>query len=373
MFSPIALAFQALSANKLRAALTMLGTIIGVTCVVALWNIGESGRAYMNETLSSIGQNLIFIHPRYNVDENDQGKSKFHPLGMKDVEAIQENCPSVDEVSPVLMFRANVAQGPRAHMTKMEGCFPQYLNIRKWKLHSGTCFSQSDGHGRFRVALIGSTVASELFPGRDPVGERIRLDKTPFTVIGVLESKGSMFGENQDDIVLMPYETLADCMGQGRDIHMIFASARTREGIEPAKKEIVAAVRDSQKVPPGRKDPVEMHDLGEMTRIADGILIGATMLLGAIGCISLLVGGIGIMNIMMVSVPERAREIGLRSALGATDANILFQFLVEAMTLSGVGGLVGAGGGLAVSALTVKILSMTTKTPWPVSYSLLSA
>ncbi|MEI6232227.1 MAG: ABC transporter permease [Planctomycetota bacterium] len=369
MISAIMMAFQALAANKLRASLTMLGTVIGVTCVVALWNIGESGRAYMSDSLSSIGQNLIFVSPKYNADEAEQGRSQYHPLGLKEVSAISENCPSVEEVSPVLMFQANIVAGARSHRTRIEGCFPSYLNIRKWKLSSGVGFGESDSRGRFRVAVIGSHVARELFGDRDAVGERIRVDKTPFVVIGVLQSKGSMFGQNQDDILFMPYETLADCMGQGRNIHIIFASARTREGIPQAKTEIIAAVRESMKIQPGRKDPVQLQDLGEMSRAVDGVLVGATMLLGAIGCISLLVGGIGIMNIMLVSVTERTREIGLRIALGATDSNILIQFLVEAMTLSAIGGIIGAGGGLGVSAAASKILSMTTQREWPMVFS----
>ncbi|HLX62015.1 MAG TPA: ABC transporter permease [Planctomycetota bacterium] len=372
MLSPIVMAFQALAANKLRAALTMLGNIIGVTCVIALWNIGESGRAYMSNAVASFGQNLIFIRPNYNVDENEQGKFQFHPLSLKDVDAIEENCPSVEDTSPVLMFQSNVSEGPRSHMTRIEGCFPSYLRIRQWKVASGASFSGTDAQERVRVALIGSFVASELFPGRDPVGERIRIDKTPFTVIGVLESKGSVFGQNFDDILLMPYQTLADCMGQGRNIHMIFCSARTRDGIEKAKSEIRGAVRESQKILPGRKDPIHMEDQGEMLRMVDGVLVGATMLLGAIACISLLVGGIGIMNIMLVSVTERTREIGLRMALGASDANILIQFLIEAMVLSAVGGAIGAGMGLGVSALAVKILSLITKSDWPMVFSLVS-
>ena len=247
MISAILMAFQALAANKLRAALTMLGTVIGVTCVVALWNIGESGRAYMSGSLESIGQNLIFINPKYNVDEAEQGRAQYRPLSLREVAAISANCPSVDEVSPVLQFQTNVVSGPRSHHTSVEGCFPSYLSIRKWKMASGISFGDLDSRGRFRVAVIGSHVAHELFADRDPLGERIRIDKTPFTVIGVLKSKGSMFGQNMDDILLMPYETLADCMGQGRDIHMIFASAKTRAGIPQAKLEILAAVRDAMK------------------------------------------------------------------------------------------------------------------------------
>lgn len=372
MFSAILMAFQALAANKLRAALTMLGTVIGVTCVVALWNIGESGRAFMSDSLESIGQNLIFISPKYNVDEAEQKRSQFHPLSLKEVACIQDNCPTIDEVSPVLMFSSNIVCGSRSHHTRIEGCFPSYLGIRKWKIEAGVSFGESDARGRFRVALLGSHLAHELFAGRDPVGERIRVGKTPFVVIGVLKSKGSMFGQNQDDILLMPYETLADCMGQGRNIHIIFASAKTREEIPAAKKEIVAAVRDSMKIQPGRKDPVDTQDLGEMSKAVDGVLVGATMLLGAIGCISLLVGGIGIMNIMLVSVTERTREIGLRIALGASDANILIQFLVEAMTLSAIGGVIGAGCGLGVSAGAIKILSLITQREWPMVFSGLS-
>ena len=371
MFQAIVIAFQALASNKMRSTLTMLGTVIGVTCVVALWNIGQSGRAFMNESLESIGQNLIFVSPKYSADENDKDtrSSRFHPLTLGDVAAIQDNCPSVEAASPMMQNYSNITFGAHSHHAEVLGCFPNYLSIRVWKLHSGSVFSDADSRGRARVVLIGSQLARELFGTSDPLGERVRVDKNTFTIIGVLKEKGSMFGRNQDDVLMMPYETLEECMGWGRNIYQIFVSAKTREGIPNAKHEIVAAIRQSHKVPPGRKDPVDTHDLGEMSQAVDGVLVGATMLLGAIGAISLLVGGIGIMNIMLVSVTERTREIGLRMALGATDANILLQFLVEAMTLSGVGGVVGAAFGLAVTVLTVKIIGLFSHSTWPLVLS----
>ena len=374
MLQPIFIAFQALLSNKLRATLTMLGTIIGVTCVVALWNIGQSGRAYMNGSLASIGQNLIFVFPQYSADEDDANtrRSRYRPLSMSDVQSIQVNCPSVEEASPLLQFSSKVTFGPRSHQAEVLGCFPNYLSIRLWALESGNVFSDNDSHSRARVALIGSRLAQELFQNENPVGERIRVDKNPFTVIGVLKSKGSMFGHDQDNVLIMPYQTLADCMGQGRNIYQIFVSAKTRDSIPKAKLEIIAAVRQSQKIPPDRKDPVMLQDLGEMSTAVDGVLSGATMLLGAIGAISLLVGGIGIMNIMLVSVTERTREIGLRMALGATDATILIQFLVEAMTLSAAGGVIGAALGLGVTAVTVKIIGFFSKTEWPMILSPIS-
>lgn len=371
MVQPITMAFQALASNKLRAALTMLGTIIGVTCVVALWNIGQSGRAYMNNSLATIGQNLIFVNPKYSVEENDrnQTENRFRPMSLRDVDAIQENCPSIEAASPMIQYRSMVTHESHTKQTEIQGVFPNFLSIRMWNIQSGHPFSDADSRNHARVVLIGSGLAQDLFPHKDPLGERIRIDKTPFIVVGVLAEKGSMFGHNQDNTLMMPYETLAECLGAGRNVYQVFCSAKSREGIPVAKREVIAAVRASQRVPPNRRDPVECHDLGEMTKVVDGVLLGATMLLGAIAAISLLVGGIGIMNIMLVSVTERTREIGLRMALGATDANILIQFLVEAMTLSAVGGFIGALFGLSVTAVTVKLIALASQSDWPIVLS----
>ncbi|MCZ7647045.1 MAG: ABC transporter permease [Planctomycetota bacterium] len=362
----IAMAFQALRANKLRAALTMLGTIIGVTCVVALWNIGESGRRFMSDALASIGQNIVFVSPRYNADEEEQKRFHHRPLGLKDVAAIEANCPSVEHASPMIFGSGRAVYGARFRQAGLRGCFPSYFSIRRWDVASGTVFSETDVRCASRVAVLGHELARELFGALEPVGETIRVDGAPFRVIGVLEAKGSFFGDNTQDYQLfMPFSAASDAMGWGRQVHMVFVSATRRELIPQAKQEIRLALRASQNLPPDRKDSFELQDLGEVAQSVDQVLMGITMLLGAIAAVSLLVGGIGIMNIMLVSVTERTREIGLRMALGATDLNVLGQFLVEAMVLSGLGGLAGVGGGVGVASGAVAILNMVTGKEWP--------
>ncbi|MBE7463992.1 MAG: ABC transporter permease [Planctomycetes bacterium] len=366
MIGSVFMAFQALAANKLRAALTMLGTIIGVTCVVALWNIGESGRAFMSEALSAIGQNIIFVSPKHGSDEEDQRRHRYRPLGLGDVAAIEERCPSVDYATPILFGGARAVFGANFRQTGVRGCFPSYFSIRQWELQSGAFFSEADVRSGNRVVLLGAEVAREIFGALDPLGLTLRMDGVPFRVIGVLKAKGAFFGDNtQDYNIYAPFTAAADAMGWGRTVHMIFVSAASRELIPQAKQEIALAIRASQNLAPDRKDSVELQDLGEVAQSVDQVLLGLTMLLGAIGAVSLLVGGIGIMNIMLVSVTERTREIGLRMALGATDLNVLSQFLIEAMVLSGFGGVVGAGLGLGVASGAVKVLSMTTQKEWP--------
>ena len=365
MIQAVTLAFQALAANKLRAGLTMLGTIIGVGCVVALWNVGLSGRRYMGDALESFGKNIIVVQPRYSSDEEDQRRNRFRPLGLGEVAAIEQFCPSVEQASPCLFASSKIAYGAGYRQARVYGCFPSFLPIRNWTVARGTSFSDSDVRSGNRVVLLGATVARELFGALEPVGETVRLEREPFSVIGVLKSKGSFFGEDQDNIILAPFTSIADHLGWGRNVHLIFVSAREKELIPQAKNEIRLAVRASQKLPPGRKDAVELEDLGEIASSVDKVLVGFSLLLGAIGAISLLVGGIGIMNIMLVSVTERTKEIGLRMALGATGVNIMMQFLVEAMVLGGVGGLAGVGGGLGVAYLTVKVLSLMLQHPWP--------
>ncbi|MCK6474887.1 MAG: ABC transporter permease [Planctomycetes bacterium] len=373
MINAVYLAFQALAANKMRAALTMLGTIIGVMCVVALWNIGECGRRYMGDSLAGLGDNIIFVFPRYNADDEDQARNRHRPLSLGDVAAIRENCPSVRLVSPLLQSWHRVVAGPHFRQTAVRGCFPSYFEIRQWGLTAGTFFGEADVRSGNHVALLGNALARELFGGLDPIGQTVRIEGVPFRVIGVLEAKGSFFGDNsQDTGVCAPYTAVSDAMGVGRGVHQVLVSARSREATAQAKQEIRLAVRASQNLPPDRKDGIELQDMGEVAQAVDKVLIGITMLLGVIAAISLLVGGIGIMNIMLVSVTERTREIGLRMALGATDFNVLSQFLIEAMVLSAVGGLVGAATGLAVAAGAVKVLSFVTQRPWPMVLNPLS-
>jgi putative ABC transport system permease protein len=367
MIPAMRMAIQALVANKLRAILTMLGTVIGVGCVVALWHIGDSGRHFMGDAISSVGENLIFIAPKYNAIESQ--RDRFRPLTFNELDAIG-NCPNVKEVTPMLMNFYSLINGSRSCRTQVRACYPSYMNICKQSVHSGSEFTDADVRSNSRVVVLGSTVVRELFGTLDPIGQKIRIGRVPFTVLGTLNEKGSLFGEDQDNRVLIPYTTAGMLWGTNKGrVSFMFASAHDRASIPQAKQEIRDAVRHSQKIPPDRKDSVEVKDLGEIADKLDTTLIAVTMLLGAIGAISLLVGGIGIMNIMLVSVTERTKEIGLRIALGATDFNVLTQFLVEAMMLSGLGGLIGAGVGIGIAGGTTKVLSALMGQTWHLNIS----
>jgi putative ABC transport system permease protein len=360
-------AFQTLVANKMRAGLTLLGTVIGVTCVIALWNIGESGRQYMSESLSSIGGNVLFVTPNYAADEEEaQRRERFRPLTLKDAAAIGSDCPSVFESSPASFAFARAVHGARFAATTVRGCYPSYLTIGEWKLASGTSFCDADVAGGNQVALLGAGVAAKLFGAMDPLGQRIRLGNAPFLVIGVLQAKGSFFGHDQDDVILAPFTAVNKTLTGSQNVSLIFVSVRGREEIESAKREIVLAVRRSQNLAPERKDPVEIRDLGEVKQTVDNVLLGLTAFLGAVGAVSMLVGGIGIMNIMLVSVSERTKEIGLRMAVGATEFNVLSQFLAEAAALSAVGGLIGALLGIGTAAGVGWIFGLAMKIAWPI-------
>jgi putative ABC transport system permease protein len=360
MSPPLRIAFQALAANKLRSALTMLGNVIGVMCVVALVNIGISGREKIQNSLSSIGQNVIFIFPRYDAEAENPAQ-RWRPLAIEDVKAITENCPSLAAVSPETQTMVKAVYGNQHISTVVEGVQPSFLTIRDWKVSSGQPFTEADVRGDAKVCLVGRTIVRELFGSLDPVGQSIRLNHQPYQVVGVLEEKGTFLtGDDQDKIILAPFTAVQGGLIGGRWIHLIFASARERDGIEKAKEEIKAAIRQSHKLPPNRKDDIDTQDMGQMAQMVDTVLMSATALLASIAFISLLVGGIGIMNIMLVSVTERTREVGLRMAVGATDLAILMQFLVEAVVLSAIGGAFGALLGLGLSIIVSLIFHFPT-------------
>ena len=365
MIASIAMAFQALTANKLRSALTILGTVIGVACVVALWNIGESSRQYMGGALSSIGQHLIMVRARWDAGDESVRRFRYRPLRARQYYAVRDHCPSVAQVSPVLFDSRSVVFGGRRKQVPINGCAPSFLTIRGWTVEEGEPFADGDVAGASRVVLLGAHVKQELFGGLDAVGQTIMIERVPFKVLGVLKSKGSFFGDNQDDKILAPYTALMDRLGRGSDYHMLWVSAKSKELIPQARREILLTIRESQQLPADAPDSVYLEDLGEVAESVDKVLVGFSLFLGAVGAVSLLVGGIGIMNIMLVSVTERTREIGLRMALGATDMAILTQFLTEAAVLSSLGGVlglaIGAGGALGATA----ILTSVTGSEWP--------
>jgi putative ABC transport system permease protein len=366
MIAPLRMAFQALFANPLRSALTMLGNIIGVMCVVALVNIGISGRAEIQENLSSIGQNTIFVFPRFDPD-GETSKDRWRPLKLEDVDAVKNGCPSVAAVSPHQEVTARVSFG-NSHMgCQIAGSWPTMLTIRDWRIESGVAFTEADVRASSKVCLIGRTVLNELFGNLDPIGQTVRINQHPFQVIGTLAPKGTFLtGQDQDRLIITPISALQERLRGNRDIQLIYAAAVSREEMDKAKEEIRAAIRQRQQLPPDRKDTIDTKDMGELTALVDKVLFAATALLAAIAFISLLVGGIGIMNIMLVSVTERTREIGLRMAVGATDLDVLLQFLVEAMVMSIVGGSMGALLGVGLSA------GISLALGWPLSISAMS-
>jgi len=344
----------------------MLGNIIGVMCVVALVNIGISGREMMQRTLSSIGQNLIFVFPRFDADA-ETSRGRWRPLEMVDVQAIVEGCPSVAGVSPMQDTMGNIVFGNQRIGAQICGVWPSYMTIRDWGIRSGSAFTEADVRAGTKVCLLGQTVVRELFGNLEPLGQTVRINRQPFMVLGVLEEKGTFLtGQDQDKVVLAPITSVQQRLTGGRQVKLIYVSARERDEIQQVKDEVRAAIRISHKLPPDRRDDIETHDLGQMATIVDSVLIAATALLSAVAFISLLVGGIGIMNIMLVSVTERTREIGLRLAIGATDLDILYQFLIEAMVLSAIGGVFGVIFGLGLSTLVSLIFS------WPLTVSVAS-
>jgi len=366
MIAPLRLAFQALMANKLRSALTMLGNIIGVMCVVALVNIGISGREYIQGSLSSIGQNLVFVFPRYDPDAEDPA-AKWRPLEMSDVDAIERDCPSASGVSPYAETGTKIVFGNQHTQTVIKGVWPCYLEMCNWKLAQGTAFTESDVNAGAKICVIGKKVVDQLFGNLDPVGQIVRIDRQPFKVVGTLEAKGAFLtGQDQDNIVFASISVVQDRLTGLRKLGLIYVAAKEREDMEKLKDEIQAALRQSHHLAAGAKSDVETKDLGQIASVVDQVMLAATALLSAIAFISLLVGGIGIMNIMLVSVTERTREIGLRMAVGATDLNILLQFLVEAVVLSAVGGAIGVVLGLGLSA------GVSAYFKWPPSLSMIS-
>jgi len=359
LIESIHIALPALLANKMRSGLTMLGIIIGVGAVIALLSIGQGAQATIAEQIRGIGSNLIFIMPgAIRQGGAMMAAGSAGTLTLKDAEAIADfaNCPDVVAVAPEFSRNAQVVYAGQNVNTPITGTTPDYEYVHNFHVREGRFFDARDLDVLSRVAVLGSTTADDLFGDESPMGRTIKINRIPFRVIGVMEEKGGagMMGR-QDDVIFIPITTAHTRLfggraasGGGRLVSVINASAVNESSVEPAIEEIILLLRERHKIQYQEDDFTIMSQqdiLGMMEQIT-GIL---TIFLGAIAAISLLVGGIGIMNIMLVSVTERTREIGLRKAVGAKRADILAQFLVEAVVLSVLGGLVGIlfGGGIA--------------------------
>ncbi|MCM2264188.1 MAG: ABC transporter permease [Desulfuromonadales bacterium] len=356
--SLILAALRSIARNKLRSLLTMLGVIIGVGAVIALMALGRGSQADIQAQIAGLGTNLLIIHPTSSQTAGVRaGSGTLNTLTMDDVALLDDNAGMLQEVSPVIRVQEQVIAGNSNWNTQINGVSVSYQTIRNHVMESGDFFSERDVKTRNKVAVLGKTVANELFPGQDPVGVQIRIRNVPFTVIGVMQSKGqSSMGQDQDDIILSPWSTVLYRLSDGKTVRTIMASAVSETQMEEAKTEIRALLREAHRIPAGGDVGFDIRDQSEINEMLTRITGTLTMLLSAIAGVSLLVGGIGIMNIMLVSVTERTREIGIRMAVGARPGDILLQFLIEAMILSLIGGLLGILSGIGGAELLGKVM-----------------
>ncbi|MEJ2685127.1 MAG: ABC transporter permease, partial [Candidatus Sulfobium sp.] len=358
--STFRISFRALRVNKMRSALTMLGIIIGVGAVIAMLAVGTGASRQISEQMASIGSNLLIILPGATTAGGVRMGAGTQPtLTMSDAEAIRKECPAVAAVAPILSGVAQVVYRHQNWSTGVEGTTPSMLEIRDWPVASGRAFTNQDVKSATKVCLLGQTVVDNLFGGEYPVGQIVRIQKVPFTVVGVLAPKGqSPGGRDQDDRIYVPVTTaqkkLFGTAFPGM-VRIIMVKARGTEDLGPAEQQVNELLRQRHHIGPRQDNDFTVRNLTQMMQAAEQSTKVMTLLLGAIASVSLLVGGIGIMNIMLVSVTERTREIGIRMAVGAKTWDIRLQFIVEALTLSLIGGIVGIivgiSGSEVVSAL----------------------
>jgi putative ABC transport system permease protein len=362
----IRIAMRALARNKLRSILTMLGIIIGVGAVIAMVSVGQGAQQQAQQQIAAMGSNMLFVQSgTVNRGGMRMGWGATKTLVYDDLLAIMRECPSVKAAAPGSQASAQVVFGNDNWATNINGTEPQYFDIRSWPMAEGSSFSQDDVSMAANVAVIGETVRKNLFGATDPIGETIRINNLPFKVVGLLIPKGTSaaMGQDQDDIILVPITTLQKKI-TGQDwLRWIMVSAVSKDASYTAQQQITALLRDRHRIRSGQDDDFFVRNLADMADLADQNARLFTILLGSIASISLLVGGIGIMNIMLVSVTERTREIGIRMAIGATEGDVQQQFLIEAVVLSITGGGIGIISGMGASYLITQTLG------WPVLVS----
>jgi len=372
--SAIKISLRALRVNKMRSALTTLGIIIGVGAVIAMLAIGTGASQKIEEQIASVGSNLLIVLPGATTAGGVRMGAGTQPtLSLGDSEAIQKDSPAVQYAAPVHNGVAQVVYGSQNWSTMVTGTTPDMLEVKDWPLEQGRSFTGEEVRSAAKVGLLGQTVVDNLFGGIDPVGQIIRIKNIPFTVIGVLGRKGqSPIGQDQDDTIMIPVTTaqkkLFGTSFPGM-IRIIMVKAKSTEDLYAAEKQIVELIRQRHHIGQKQEDDFTVRNLTQMMQAAEEAAKVMTLLLGTIASVSLLVGGIGIMNIMLVSVTERTREIGIRMAVGAKTWDIRLQFIIEALTLSLIGGIFGivigvsgsgalaalAGWATAVSALSIAL------------------
>ncbi len=364
IFKLLAIAQSSLMKNRTRSVLTMLGIVIGVGAVIVMVAIGEGAQRDIENRINSLGTNLIMVNSSSNAFGGvRRGAGSSRTLLLSDEQTIREQCDLVMAVSGIVNASGQVVGGGTNWFTQVQGVSPDYPIIRSWEVGEGSFFTDRDIRAKSKVAVIGATVAENLFAGGDAVGQNIRIQSVPFKVIGVLAEKGSGggSGRDQDDIIMVPLTTAAFRLrGDSRYVSQIYVSAVSMELLDAAQEEVSQVLRLAHKLVDGQEDDFTLRTQTEITEAFTSSTETMTVFLAWIAAISLIVGGVGVMNIMLVSVTERTREIGIRVAVGARGFDVMMQFLIEAVVLSLVGGLTGIAVSFAVCEALSEFRGMTT-------------
>jgi putative ABC transport system permease protein len=343
LFMTLRIALRALARNKLRAFLTMLGIIIGVGAVIAMVAIGEGAKATIRSQIASLGTNVLIVLPGTSMQGGVRtGAGGVNTLVAGDARAIMRELPAVSFASPVLRRNEQVVAGNLNWFTLTQGVAPEMQQIREWQLDDGRFLHDGDVESAAKVAVVGETVVRQLFGNDDPVDAVIRIRNIPFRIVGVLAPKGQTSqGTDQDDTIMIPYTTMQKRLMRTTSVQSIVVSAVSADRVQEAQEQIAALLRQRHRIGPDREDDFYIRNLSDIAEAASSSARVMAVLLGTVASISLLVGGIGIMNIMLVSVTERTREIGIRMAVGARSTDIMLQFLVEAVVMAATGGVIG--------------------------------
>ncbi len=358
----IAVAWQSIQENKMRSLLTMLGIIIGVGAVIVMVAVGQGAQSQIQEQINNLGTNMIVVTPGASSQGGvSRGAQSYNRLTVKDAEKIRRESVFVSAVSPVVFTRTQAIGGQGNWRTTINGVSTDYQIIRNWNLRSGRFFDSSEQRQMRKVAVLGHTVAEQLYPGEDPVGQLIQIRNVPVRIVGVLEAKGqTASGNDQDDIILAPYTTVQSRLSGWSRIFQILASTSTPDDIPEAQEELRLLMREAHSLSEWEDDDFTVRNQNDLAEAAQGTTEVMTLLLAAIASISLVVGGIGIMNIMLVSVTERTREIGIRMAIGARGRDVLSQFLIESIVMSVFGGMIGVGLGFATAEILRQVTGWNT-------------
>ncbi|NOY26928.1 MAG: FtsX-like permease family protein [Oligoflexia bacterium] len=358
----VGLALRSIQRNVGRSLLTMLGVVIGVGSVVVMVAIGQGAQAEIQARVDNLGTNMIVVTPGASSRGGvSKGWGSFNRLTTADADRLRREGPLLAAVSPVVFTRSNIVGISGNWRTTIYGVDTDYEQIRAWPAQTGRWFGPDEVKSRRKVCLLGQSILETVFEGNDPIGQRVRLRGVPFEVIGTLIAKGQTAdGNDQDDVILAPYTTVQTRLSGHQFIPQILASALSQDDVAPAIADIKQVMREAHRLTEDQDDDFEVKDQRQLAQAAQGTTSVMTTLLAAIASVSLVVGGIGIMNIMLVSVSERTHEIGVRRAIGARRADVLAQFLVESVVLSGLGGLVGATLGIAVTQAIARFTGWAT-------------